>query len=185
MKNKEDIINEILSNYKDPNYVEIGFGDGYNFDKINAHYKLGVEPEYDGERKDVFKGNSDDFFENNDNDIDVFFIDGLHHADQVRKDISNALKCNPKAVILHDSIPPDEAHQIVPRKQKQFCGDVWRAAVGFIESYPDVRVETYRSDYGVSVIYPEGKKVRKHFENKEMTFEEFKENEVELLNIID
>jgi len=83
-------------------------------------------------------------------------------------------------------LPPNtEAHQIVPRKQLSWTGDVWRSVVGFKQSYPDVKLETYRSDYGLSVIYPEGKKVKKHFENKEMTYDEFKANEVDLLNIID
>lgn len=185
MKNKEDIINEIVSNYEDPKYVEIGFGNGYNFDKINVHYKLGVDPKYSGDRKDVFKGTSDEFFKQNDNDIDVLFLDGFHTAEQVRKDIINALKCNPKVIILHNTIPKTKAMQLVPQKQKVWTGDVWKAAVGFIENYPDVIVETYRSDWGLTCLYPEGKKVRKHFEDKEMTYEDFKSNEVELLNIVD
>src|SRR5690606_20367446 len=135
----------------------------------------------------LFEIDSDTFFKGTDSNLsfDVVFVDGLHHAEQVRQDIINALKCNAKAIILHDTIPPTQAHQIVPRKQTSWTGDVWRAAVGFKQSYPDVRLETYRSDYGLTVIYPEGKKVRKHFENMEITYDEFNENKVELLNIID
>lgn len=182
---KHEIINHILNEFENPNYLEIGFGDGYNFDKIKAHYKLSIDPNYNGNRNDVIKATSDEFFKENNTNIDIVFVDGLHHCDQVRKDIINAMKCNVKAIILHDTIPHDENMQKVPRAQKQWTGDVWRAVVGFKESYPDVKIETYRADYGLTVIYPQGKKVRKHFENMEMSYEDFKANEVELLNIID
>jgi len=186
MKNKAEIINRIIQEVGGENYAEIGYGDGANFKQIKSHYKASCDPNYKGNDHACHKGDSDSFFEaNKETQIDVIFIDGLHHADQVRKDIINALKCNAKAIILHDTIPPTEAHQIVPRKQTSWTGDCWRAVVGFKQSYPDVKLETYRSDYGLTVIFPEGKKVKKHFENKEMTYDEFKENEVKLLNIID
>lgn len=185
---KSEIINRIIKETGSHTFLEIGYGNGHNFDKIDAEYKTGIDPELKAKilaKKKLIQSDSDKFFSDNEKDFDTIFIDGLHHADQVRKDIINALKCSPKVIILHDTIPPTQAHQIVPRKQTSWTGDVWRAAVGFKQSYPDVRLETYRSDYGLTVIYPEGKKVRKHFENMEMDYEEFKANEVELLNIID
>jgi len=188
MKNKAEIINRIVQEVGAISYLEIGYGNGANFDKIECEVKLSIDPEAKptGKLQGVlYRKTSDEFFGINEDDIDCVFIDGLHHCDQVRKDIINALKCNAKAIILHDTIPTTEAHQIVPRKQLSWTGDCWRAVVGFKQSYPDVKLETYRSDYGLSVLYPEGKKVKKHFENKEMTYDEFKENEVTLLNIID
>jgi len=185
MKNKAEIINRIIQEVGAISYLEVGFGDGANYKKIVCESKVSCDPSYKGKEKDIFQMESDTFFSVQDSEYDVIFIDGLHHADQVRKDIINALKCNAKAIILHDTIPPSAAHQIVPRKQLSWTGDVWRAVVGFKQSYPDVKLETYRSDYGLTVIYPEGKKVKKNFENKELSYEEFKANEVELLNIID
>jgi len=189
MKNKAEIINRIIQDVGAKSYLEVGYGDGANYNKIDCDFKMTCDPIYKGAnlKHEVWPLSSDDFFESNTEKVnfDVVFIDGLHHCDQVRKDIINALKCNAKAIILHDTIPPTEAHQIVPRKQTSWTGDCWRSVVGFKQSYPDLKLETYRSDYGLSVLYPEGKKVKKHFENKEMTYEEFKANEVELLNIID
>lgn len=181
MKKKEDLINNIIKEVGATSYLEIGYGNGYNFNKIVCKDKRSV----DINGKADFYATSDDFFNVETRDIDCIFIDGLHHADQVRKDIINSLKCNPKVIILHDTIPPSEEHQIVPRKQTSWTGDVWRAAIGFHTEYPEVRFETYRADYGLTCIYPEGKKVRKHFENMDLSYKEFKNNEVEFLNIID
>lgn len=178
---KSAIINTIIKEVVATSYLEVGYGNGHNFNLIECDDKRSL----DVNGKADFNVSSDDFFKEETRDIDVIFIDGLHHSDQVRKDIINSLKRNAKAIILHDTIPHSKAMQEVPRNTKEWTGDVWRAVVGFKQSYPDVKIETYRSDYGLSVIYPEGKKVKKHFENKEMTFGEFKADEVNLLNIID
>lgn len=184
MKNKHEIINKVIADTNSESYLEIGYGEGNNFKEIECKIKSSCDPE--SKSGEPLKMTSDEFFEAHKEKVfEVIFIDGDHTAEQVRKDITNALKCNPKAIILHDTIPHSKQMQEVPRKQKEWTGDVWRSVVGFIENYPDVKVETYRSDYGLTVIYPEGKKVRKHFENMEMSYEEFKEKEVELLNVID
>lgn len=183
MKAKHDIINKIIKDNNYENYLEIGFGAGHNFNKIECLKKDAVDPNSDK----CVKLTSDEFFAQNEKMYSVIFIDGDHTKEQARKDIINAMKClrEDGCIILHDVLPKNEAMQEVPRKQKEWCGTVWRSAVGFHASYPDVRFETYRSDYGLTVIYPQGKKVRKHFENMEITYEDFKANEVELLNIID
>lgn len=185
---KHEIINRIIAETEAKTYLEIGYGNGANFDLIQCETRTAIDPNLKSRilaTKKLIQIDSDGFFKDNEKDYDIVFIDGLHHADQVRKDITNALKCNAKAIILHDTIPQSKIMQEVPRNTKVWTGDVWRAVVGFIQSYPDVSVVTYRSDFGLTVIYPEGKKIRKHFENLEMTYEEFKENEIELLNIID
>lgn len=182
---KDEIINRIIAETEAKSYLEIGYGNGTNYDLIYCENKVAVDPNTTASGKDIFKLKSDTFFDSQESEYDVIFIDGLHHADQVRKDIINAMKCNAKAIIIHDTIPHSKEMQEAPRNTKVWTGDCWRAVVGFIESYPDVGVVTYRSDFGLTVIYPEGKKVRKHFENESYTYEGFKKNEVELLNIID
>lgn len=182
---KHHIINDVIKELDAKTYLEIGFYDGANFDKIECDVKLSIDPNINSKDPRVLKESSDDFFEHNNLEIDIIFIDGNHESGQVRKDISNAMKCNAKAIIIHDTIPHSKEMQEVPRIQKEWTGDVWRAVVGFIEKHPEVKAETYRLDYGVTVIYPEGAKTRKYFENLKMTYEEFKDNEVNLLNIID
>src|SRR5699024_3502108 len=163
MEDKSVIINRRIKETESTSYLELGYGTGHNFKQIECDNKTSV----DVNGKANFNDGDLAFFELNEKQFDCVFIDSKHEAEHVRKVISESLKVLSKGgcIILHDSLPPSEAHQIVPRQQKQWCGDCWRSAVGFIESYPDVRVETYRSDYGLTVLYPEGKKVRKHFEN--------------------
>lgn len=175
---KSNYINSIIKEKGYKNYLEIGSGDNYNFDQIKCSHKIGVDPKHNMD--------SDTFFKQNIEFFDCIFIDGLHHAEQVRKDITNSLRCLTKdgVIILHDTLPHNKEMQEVPRKQKVWTGDCWKAAVGFKKSFPDVEFYTHRADYGLSVLYPNGKKTKKHFDKIEMPFEEFKENEVELLNVI-
>lgn len=180
---KENQINKIIKDNRYAEYLELGYQNGENFNKIECENKQSV----DVNGKADFNDGDLKFFEQNEKVFDCIFVDSLHESEHVRKVISESLKCLSEkgCIVLHDVLPPTLESQLLPRVQKVFCGDVWRAAVGFVQNYPDVKVETYRADFGLTVIYPNGKKVKKHFENKEMTFEEFKANEFELLNIID
>lgn len=182
MKPKHEILNEIIEKNKVNSYLEIGFGSGHNFDRIKCKNKTSV----DIKGKSTFKGTSDEFFKQNEDKFDLIFIDGLHEAEQVRKDLINAMKYlnDDGVIILHDVLPKNKQMQKVPREQKEWTGDVWRAVVGFHKEYPDVPFETLKADYGLTFIYPQGKKYRKHFEDKETTFADFDKNKTELLNII-
>lgn len=175
---KSHYINEKIREIWGKSYLEIGYGTGFNFDKIECEFKQGIDP--------VVNTDSDFFFKENEEIFDCIFIDGDHTAEQVRKDIINSMKCLSKdgVIILHDTIPHTKEMQEVPRIQREWTGTVWRAVVGFKKSYPDIRFETIRADYGLTFIYPNGRKAKKHFEKIEMLYEDFKENEVELLNII-
>lgn len=187
MTPKENIINKYISENEFKSYLEIGYQTGINFNKIQCDHKEAVDPNLKVAVHDCYKMTSDEFFDQNENEYDCIFIDGLHHADQVRKDLSNASLCLAEGgvIILHDSLPQSEEMQRVPREQKVWTGDVWRAVVGLKEEYPWVKVGTYRSDWGLTIIKPEGEVFEGEFENTEMSYQEFKENEVKLLNILD
>lgn len=185
MKDKSQIINSIIKEVDAKSYLEVGYGNGVNFKKISCDSKTAIEPNWTLKSPEIHIKTSDEFFSANKDKFDCIFIDGLHHSDQVQRDILNSLKCKPKVIFLHDTLPPTKEHQIVPRKQLSWTGDVWRAVVGFIKNHPKERVETYRADYGLTVIYPSSKRYKKNFVDTEMTFEYFDTNKIELLNIID
>jgi hypothetical protein len=113
-----------------------------------------------GDMELIFQGTSDEFFAQNDKRkkekerFDLIFIDGLHHADQVEKDIVNAwYALNEGGVILlHDVHPPTEAHQVVPREQLSWTGDVWKSFVGFRQKYPKIPTGCFREKYGLGWI---------------------------------
>ncbi|MEC4050901.1 class I SAM-dependent methyltransferase [Flavobacterium sp. SUN046] len=119
-----DIINFLLQkiNKQHSLYLEIGVRNPYeNFDKIEAVQKYSVDPGLENKENPVdFKLTSDAFFAALDAGeilstaikFDVIFIDGLHLADQVERDIDNALRYidDNGFIVLHDCNPPTEFH---------------------------------------------------------------------------
>ena len=172
---KEQFINDLIQENGYRSYLEIGYGSGDCFGQIQCEHKTAVDPDAEGCNENLYKCRSDEFFASlTDQEFDVIFIDGLHHADQVRKDINNASKClSPGGVILlHDINPETEEMQIVPRQQKEWTGDVWRAWDGFKKKYPDVETKEIPVRYGLGLIFPNGKKFRAHFEDMDTTWQE-------------
>lgn len=164
-------------------YIEIGvYNPDHNFNHIEVPEKIGVDP--DPNSAATFKMSSDMFFFSSNRrgkKADLIFIDGLHHADQVKQDIENAwIALNPGGVIvLHDCNPPTESTTCVPRgKQREWCGDVYRtvcriASPGFF---------TMDFDYGCTVIR-KGKDPLV-FHNQELTWEIFNTGRKVLLNLV-
>jgi hypothetical protein len=92
-----DIINYLIEKYKLINYLEIGVFKGENIREVKALHKDGVDPGSEGYTPPEvnYPMTSDDFFDvlkgHDEIKYDIIFIDGLHHADQVEKDIKNSL----------------------------------------------------------------------------------------------
>jgi len=131
--NRTDLINYLITKYQFKSYLEIGCSMNVNFNQINCETKVGVDPERGG----THRMTSDRFFEVNKIDevnktkYDIIFIDGLHIADQVMRDIINSIDClNTNGIIvLHDCNPPTELHQSWPMQQGDWNGDAWKAVV--------------------------------------------------------
>lgn len=149
MKTRTDLLNHLAEKYQLKRYLEIGVQvPELNFDKIICEYKIGVDP--DPKARATQCRTSDDFFKYTQDHIminpestfqpfDLIFIDGLHTAEQVKKDFENALKIlSPNGfIVLHDCNPEKEEHTIVPRPTKtgHWNGDVYRFALYL--TYPD------------------------------------------------
>lgn len=117
---RTEIINYFLNSKG--NYLEIGVRNpNDNFNKIIADFKYSVDPGIEFKDNPVdFKMTSDEFFEklrnkevDIENKFDVIFIDGLHLAEQLERDIFNALNhiSEDGFIILHDCNPPTAFHQ--------------------------------------------------------------------------
>lgn len=165
-----DIINAILASLnRETTYLEIGVRNpADNFEKIKATTKYSVDPGIEFEANPVdFKVTSDVFFEGLRNGtflqptilFDVIFIDGLHLAEQVDRDIDNALQFLKEDgfVVLHDCNPLTEWHAreehnytISPAGQ-QWNGTTWKA---FLKARyrTDVSSCCIDTDWGVGVI---------------------------------
>lgn len=172
-----NVINELIKAHDLGSYLEIGVQNRVNFDKILCKVRHGVDPE--SPAQDVMGVTSDDFFSKfRAKDYDIVFIDGLHHADQVERDIVNASQFA-KWIVLHDCNPPSEESQRVPRETKVWTGDVWRAFVGFRQKYPEFETYCHEFDFGVGVIKVE-RPVEPGFLT-DMRYADFHRNKKELL----
>lgn len=141
-----DIINFLIGTFdREITYLEIGVRvPAHNFDKINAHKKYSVDPGIEREHNPVdFPVTSDAFFGSldageilsKDIQFDVIFIDGLHLAEQVEKDIQNSLKylSDDGFIVMHDCNPPSESHAretfeyLLSPAGSQWNGTTWKA----------------------------------------------------------
>ncbi|RVT98682.1 glycosyltransferase [Rhodovarius crocodyli] len=97
----------------------------------------------------IVQATSDDFFAGPDAamlapGIDLAFIDGDHSFAQVLKDFINLERhAAPGGVIvLHDTLPLDEATSTVPRRTTFYSGDGWRLLAVLRELRPELGVDT-------------------------------------------
>ena len=181
------INNEIAkNNYK--TYLEIGVMSGTNLRKIRNVKKTAVDPDPKS-KGTTHVMTSDMFFELNDfqykQNFDIIFIDGLHEANQVYKDIENALKCLNKGgtIVLHDMNPSTELMQRVPRETTLWTGDCWRAMVKFRCNY-EMLSYTVDTDYGVGIIKPDVKSETIGVSLDRLDYECFDKNRKEFVGLI-
>lgn len=187
-----DIINRYISEHNLSSYLEIGFFDGFCFDRINCQNKIAVDPNPLVKRDNVIVKTSDSYFEelNDNTKFDFIFIDGLHHSDQVDNDITNSLRhlSEHGFIMLHDTNPLTELAQVVPRKTKVWNGDVWKSVVKFRVNNIDMIVYTYALDNGCTIITSNPKKLSYYnpldFNLDDLDYSKLKSNRKKLLNTI-
>lgn len=154
---RTELINHIIKKRGYKSYLEIGVGTGKNFAAIKCEKKLSVDP--DPKSKAMVSNTSDYFFDwlskgEKTRIYDLIFIDGLHHADQVRRDIINAYACLNEGgcLVIHDTNPDREEITKVPRETKEWCGSVYKAIYQISSPY----FFTMQDDHGVTVIRKDG-----------------------------
>lgn len=152
---RTDLINYVLGKVRGTSYLEIGVRDRrHNFDKILAAHKHGVDP---APRRPVSHVmTSDEFFERGHAGVyDVVFIDGLHLAHQVEKDVEHALGALKPggAIILHDCNPlTADAQTDDYDGKKHWNGTVWKAWVKLRATRADLAMHVVDIDEGCGVI---------------------------------
>lgn len=188
---KAELINIFIKAFGYKSYLEIGCQNNVNFNKIQIDLEEKVSVDPDPKANATFPYTSDEFFAasniilENKVGFDLILIDGLHHAEQVEKDIINSLQVlNPGGlIILHDCNPKEEWEQLVPRQHKVWYGDVWRAFVGFRLKYPDVNAFLVDHDCGLGIIRHTTQKIEPGFVT-DISWQEFNNNRKQLLGII-
>jgi hypothetical protein len=192
--NRIELINHYLSKKDLKKYLEIGVYKGHSYNGVNAEIKDSVDPDMDSPA--LYHITSDEFFKNVastlDYKYDVIFIDGLHHTDQVDKDIENSLKFleDDGVIILHDCNPISEMRQRVPADfdiwEHGWNGDVWKSVVKFRKNNSHLKYKIFviDEDEGLGVIKNgRGKELKLEIPNN-LNYEFLENNRKELLNIL-
>ena len=190
--NRTSIINHLIKKYKFNNYLEIGVGDGLNYNKIKIQNKSGIDPNPSKECKDnVFLMTSEEYFDyikNENLKFDIIFIDGLNLEHQVTKDIYNSLKYLSKNgfIILSKTNPTNKSYQsinFIDIDKNSLCiGTSWKSIVKLRMLNSEISIFTLNTEFGLSIIYNKKSKKISNFDKINYTF--LSENRENLLNII-
>jgi len=185
-----DIINYLIDKYKLVNYLEIGVFRGENIRLVKAPHKDGVDPGAEGYvvPEVNYPMTSDKFFDlikdYEEIKYDIIFIDGLHHSDQVTKDLHNSMKHLVVGgfVVMHDCNPVSYEAQKIPRETIAWNGDTWKSFVDFRFYNPHLKSCVVDTDFGVGVIQKIDDLHIK--ETSDWYYESFISNDKGLLNLI-
>jgi hypothetical protein len=182
-----DIINYLVQQNSYKRYLEIGVQDyTSNCEKINIEYKYAVDPA--PKNKCDFIGTSDQYFESLDKDImfDIIFIDGLHHSDQVIKDVENSLAhlSEGGTIVVHDCLPETYFNQVRVDHGGEWTGDVWKAIVYLKGRREDLNIKVVDYDWGCGIIQRGSQKLIEELDLVDIKWELFEKRRNEILSVI-
>lgn len=184
-KSRLEIVQNIIDVKRFNYYLEIGTFKDDLFKHVKCKKKIGVDPVSGGN----IRKTSDEFFLNNKETFDLIFIDGLHHYNQVKKDINNSLKVLNKngIILMHDCLPRNYYYQAVPRSQLNWNGDTWKS---FLEVRGNSNYDAYccYADQGIGVILKRNNRNILELENKnilKLEYNDLADNYKKYLNLIE
>jgi hypothetical protein len=160
IESRTQLLNLLASAYGYGRYLEIGVRNpADNFAHVAIADKVSVDP--DPRAKATFPMTSDAFFREVATPrglmFDLVFIDGLHLAEQVVKDVENALGSllPGGTLVLHDVNPLSEEAQVERYELgKVWNGTVWKAWAELRGTRPDLSMCVVDIDHGCGVIRP-------------------------------
>ena len=149
-----DIINSLIDKFNYKSYLEIGIWTLKCFKAVRCQLKHSVDPMV---KKATFNITSDVFFANRNIKYDLIFIDGLHTAKQVKRDIENALDClaDGGTIVCHDMLPNTiwEARATKDFDAKGIWnGDCYKAWIELRKTRKDLSMVVIDADWGCGII---------------------------------
>lgn len=164
-----DIINRV-ENIRNLTYLELGLGNGLNFANTLCDKKVSVDG-FKGKKSATFFGTTDDFFAQLDKDarFDIIFIDACHHYDFVLRDFNNSVKHCDRWIVMHDMIPPTEAHTTKGR-----CSDGYKLLYHLMEE-TNMQIYPMRDParLGLTFIKMPADKIDPSPDNTKISYKEF------------
>jgi hypothetical protein len=184
VESRHEIINRLIEARKYRRYLEIGVWRFDCYRHIQCAEKECVDPFV---KQATYCMTSDAFFAQNKKQCDIVFIDGLHTAEQVAKDIDNALSCLAPggAIILHDCNPETEFEQRdIPEYDGKgvWVGTVWKTFARLRMTRPDLAMRMIDTDFGCGIIERGQQECFPMRENIDYSF--FVQNREKLMNVI-
>lgn len=188
------LIQRLINKINAQSYLEIGLGAGGVFRSIKCPTKHGVDPQYGNYEyekgtkcsiKPTHQMTSDEFFAQNKETFDVILIDGMHEAGYVERDINNSLSClnDGGYIVCHDMNPLTKESQIVPRIQRYWHGDCWKAWVNIRQTNPNISMCVITEDSGLGIIQ-KGSQELLDIKGLDVTYENLQKHRKEWLNLI-
>lgn len=159
-RRRYDVINHFARRRGLRRYLEIGTREGRCLREVLCPDKTGVDPAPRIVKPEwkIQEMTSDAFFKTNTRRFELVFIDGLHLAEQVVRDIYNALAVldAPGVILMHDCNPQEEHHQYreEERSKGRWNGDVWKALAFVRSSDPSLIAHVVDVDEGIGVVIP-------------------------------
>ena len=159
LDSRTDLINAIALRMGAQRYLEIGLRDAsHNYDHVRVPRKESVDP--DPKARADFVGSSDAFFRQLDagREWDLIFIDGLHLADQVYRDIYHSLMhlSQDGYLIIQDCNPVNEwrtrSHADYLEDGGPWNGTVYKAIMAIRALDPLVEVNVVDMDDGCGIL---------------------------------
>jgi len=152
---KAHIINQ-LTQYTDK-YLEIGVEYGETFNMVHFLDKIGVDPDpkFTPNKGHLYKNTSDEYFMNimpseKEKVFDVIFIDGMHQAEYILRDINNCIKVlsNGGIIFINDVLPFNYNEQLkipinhyyengILKYGENWTGDVWKVIYYILQHFSD------------------------------------------------
>jgi hypothetical protein len=137
--NRTDVINELIAAHGFKSYLEIGVRNARdNFARVECPHKVGVDCTHKAE--DVLFMRSDEFFEQNEEQFDLIFLDGNHTYEAAKADLLAAFEAKTESslVVLHDCLPASKQEAQPERPENRnlsWCGEVWRVWSELADGY--------------------------------------------------
>lgn len=196
MEHRTKLINFLAEMINAKRYLEIGVRDSnQNFNLINIEHKDGVDPA--PLNPVTYKMTSDTFFEkvNIESKYDIVFVDGLHTADQVYKDVVNSMTylSEDGIIVMHDCNPPTEYHtrsyDEYLKTKGQWNGDVYKGYLKLRQDYPDWISLVMEEDFGCG-IFTKNELLQEYYNSlfnidvDKLTWEDFDKNKIKYLNLV-
>lgn len=157
MKYRWEIINYLIAERGYKKYFEIGVKDGTCFNQVKCAKKYGIDIKPLIVNPHVKAISSDEFFETTPSILlDIIFIDGDHHEEQVSRDVHNSLKCLVPngTIVMHDCNPKVAEHAAPERKEGQilWSGTAYRSYLKLRRTNPEIAMFVVDIDWGCGII---------------------------------